>query len=174
MFIAAIAPLSLLPYLKIVGGLALLYIAAKLPSPDEPARTETEAAGHLWRAVGIIAVADVVMSLDNVIAIAAVADGDLTLLALGLGLSIPVIVAGAALIVTLLDRFPLLIWPGAALLGWMVGGVIATDPVPRGYLTEAFGGSVAHEAEFASAAAGVAVARIGGGLWPQSKRESEV
>lgn len=71
------------------------------------------------------------MSLDNVIAIAAVADGDLTLLALGLGLSIPLIVAGAALIVTLLDRFPLLIGAGAALLGWIVGGVIATDPVPR-------------------------------------------
>jgi len=173
-FTAAIAPLLLLPYLKIVGGLALLYIAAKLLLPDEPARTETEAAEHLWRAVGIIVVADVVMSLDNVIAIAAVADGDLTLLTLGLALSVPLIVAGAALIVTLLDRFPLLIWAGAALLGWIAGEVIATDPVPRGYLTEAFGGSVARAVEYASAAAGIAVALIGGGLWRQSKRESDV
>lgn len=83
------------------------------------------------------------MSLDNVIATVAVADGDLTLLALGLALSIPLIVAGAALIVTLLDRSPLLIWAGAALLGWIAGGVIAADPVLRGYLTEAFSRSVA-------------------------------
>jgi len=173
-FTGAISPLLLLPYLKIAGGLALLYIAAKLLLPDEPAGTETEAAEHLWRAVGIIAVADVVMSLDNLIAIAAVADGDLVLLVLGLALSIPLIVAGAALIVMLLDRFPLLIWAGAALLGWIGGGVIATDPALRGYLLDVLGAPHARAVEYAAAAAGVAIALIGGGLWRQSKRESDV
>ena len=69
------------------------------------------------------------MSLDNVIAIAAAADGNMALLVLGLAISIPLIVAGAALIMSLLDRFPMLVWAGAALLGWIAGEVIATDPV---------------------------------------------
>ena len=77
----------------------------------------------------IVAVADIIMSLDNVIAIAAAAGGNMALLVLGLAISIPLIVAGAALIMALLDRFPILVWAGAALLGWIVGEVIATDPV---------------------------------------------
>jgi len=173
-FTALIAPLLLLPYLKIAGGLALLYIAAKLVVPEEADRTKTEAAEHLWRAVGIIAVADIVMSLDNVIAIVAAAGGDWILLVLGLAISIPVVVGGAAAIVALLDRFPVLIWAGAALLGWVAGGVIATDPVTRGYLVHAYGVPVAKTAEYASAAAGVVVALTAGGLWRRAKQESDV
>ena len=90
---------------------------------------------HLWRAIRIVAVADIIMSLDNVIAIAAAAGGNLALLVFGLAISIPLIVAGAALIMALLDRFPILIWAGAALLGWIAGEVIATDPVAEGFLT---------------------------------------
>ena len=129
-FTGIVASLMLLPYLKLVGGLALFYIAAKLLVPDEPDDDgEVEAVEHLWRAVRIVAVADIIMSLDNVIAIAAAAGGNMALLILGLAISIPLIVAGAALIMALLDRFPILIWAGAALLGWIVGEVIATDPV---------------------------------------------
>lgn len=173
-FTALIAPLLLLPYLKVVGGLLLLYIAAKLLVPEEADRTETEAAEHLWRAVSIIVVADIVMSLDNVIAIAAAAGGNWVLLVLGLAVSIPVVVAGAAGIVALLDRFPLLIWAGTALLGWVAGGVIATDPVTRGYLIHAFGVPVAKAAEYASAATGVLIALMAGGVWRRSKQESDV
>ncbi len=127
-FVGVIAQLMLLPYLKLVGGAALLVIAAKLVVPDDPDKDEIQAAAHLWRAVMIIVVADIVMSLDNIIAIAAIAQGNLLLLVIGLAVSIPLIMAGAALITVLLDRFPILIWAGSALLGWVAGGVIATDP----------------------------------------------
>ena len=80
---------------------------------------------HLWRAVRIVAVADIIMSLDNVIAIAAAAEGNFALILIGLAISIPLIVAGAALIMSLLERFPILVWAGAALLGWIVGETIA-------------------------------------------------
>ena len=83
----------LLPYLKLVGGAALLVIAAKLVVPDDPDKDEVQAAAHLWRAVMIIAVADIVMSLDNIIAIAAIAQGNLLLLIIGLAVSIPLIMA---------------------------------------------------------------------------------
>ncbi|HEX5210552.1 MAG TPA: TerC family protein [Pseudolabrys sp.] len=173
-FTGMIASLLLLPYLKIAGGLALFYIATKLLLPDVPDKTETEAVEHLWRAVRTVVVADIVMSLDNVIAIAAASGGDWTLLVLGLAISIPLIVAGAALIVSLLDRFPILVWAGAALLGWIAGEVIATDPVAAGYLTQAYGASVAHMAEYASAAAGAALVLAVGGLWRRFRLESEV
>ena len=173
-FTAIIAPLLLLPYLKIAGGVALLYIAAKLAVPDEPDTTETAAAEHLWRAVAIIAVADVVMSFDNVVAIAAAAGDDLVLIVIGLALSVPLIVAGAALITNLLDRFPILIWGGAALLGWVAGGVIATDPVIWNRLIHGYGAHRAHLVEYAAASAGVVVALAAGWLWRRSRQESEV
>src|SRR5665647_1396964 len=115
-FTGVVASLMLLPYLKIVGGLALFYIAAKLLVPDDPEEGEAEAAEHLWRAVRIVAIADIIMSLDNVIAIAAAAGGNMALLVIGLAVSIPLIVAGAALIMSLLDRFPILVWAGGCFL----------------------------------------------------------
>jgi YjbE family integral membrane protein len=172
-FTGVIASLMLLPYLKIVGGLALFYIAAKLLVPDEPDRSETEAVEHLWRAVRIVAVADVIMSLDNVIAIAAAAGGDMTLMVLGLAISIPLIVAGAALIMSLLDRYPILVWAGAALLGWIVGEVIATDPVVSRYLIGTYGGSIAHTVEYTAAATGAVLVIVVGWLWRRSRQEVE-
>ena len=168
-FTGVVASLMTLPYLKIAGGLALFYIAAKLLVPDDPDESETEAVAHLWRAVRIVAIADIIMSLDNVIAIAAAAGGNMALLVLGLAISIPLIVGGAAAIMTLLDRFPILVWAGAALLGWIVGEVIATDPVTREYLVHAYGVAVAHTVEYASAAAGAVLVLIVGGLWRQHK-----
>ncbi len=95
-FVGVIARLMLLPYLHLIGGLALLVIAAKLIVPDEPDRSgDPGRFGHLLRAVMIIAVADIVMSLDNVIAIAALAQGNLLLLIIGLAVSIPLIMVGA-------------------------------------------------------------------------------
>lgn len=175
-FTGVVASLMLLPYLKIAGGLALFYIAAKLLVPDDPDHDETEAVQHLWRAVRIVAVADIIMSLDNVIAIAAAAGGNVALLVIGLAVSIPLIVAGAALIMSLLDRFPILVWAGAALLGWIVGEVIATDPVVAGYLIRAYGASTAHTVEYVAAAVGAVLVLVVGGLWRRSKVpvESEV
>jgi YjbE family integral membrane protein len=94
-FTGVVASLMLLPYLKLIGGLALFYIAAKLLVPEDPDEDQTEAVEHLWRAVRIVAIADIIMSLDNVIAIAAAAQGNMALLVLGLAISIPLIVAGA-------------------------------------------------------------------------------
>ena len=168
-FTGVVASLMLLPYLKIVGGLALLYIAAKLLVPDDPQEDGTEAVDHLWRAVRIVAVADIIMSLDNVIAIAAAAGGNLALLVLGLAISIPLIVAGAALIMALLDRFPILIWAGAALLGWIAGEVIATDPVAASYLVNSYGVSVAHSVEYAAAGIGAGLVLGAGAGWRRMK-----
>jgi YjbE family integral membrane protein len=126
-FTGIVATLMVLPYLKLVGGLALLVIAAKLLVPEDEGEAVT-AGTSLWHAVRIVVIADIIMSLDNVIAVAAAADGQLPLLILGLAISIPMIIAGAALIMLVLDRFPILVWLGATLLGWIAGDVIATDP----------------------------------------------
>jgi YjbE family integral membrane protein len=157
-FTGAVATLMLLPYVKIVGGVALFYIAAKLLVPDDP--RDRGAGRHVWHAVYIVAVADIIMSLDNVIAIAAAAEGNMALLVLGLAISIPLIVAGAALIMALLDRFPILIWAGAALLGWIAGEVIATDPVI---------GGLPHRTIYAASAVGALLVLIIGGLWRRAK-----
>jgi YjbE family integral membrane protein len=169
-FTVFVAALMTLPWLKIVGGIALFYIASKLLVPEDPDEDETEAAEHLWRAVRIVAVADIIMSLDNVIAIAAAAQGNTALLVIGLGVSIPLIVAGAALIMTLLDRFPILVWAGAGLLGWIVGEVIATDPVVLTYLVEHFGETVAHRVEIACACVGVVLVLLVGGMWRRARQ----
>jgi len=132
-FAGLISTLMLLPYVKIAGGLALLWVAVKLLMPSEGADDGTPASDNLWRAVKLIAIADVVMSLDNVIAVAAAADGSLALLVFGLGISIPAIVAGANIIMAMLNYFPLVIWGGVALLGWIAGDVIASDPAVAEY-----------------------------------------
>ncbi|GMO18377.1 MULTISPECIES: TerC family protein [unclassified Bradyrhizobium] len=127
-FTGIVATLMELPYLKLIGGLALIVIAAKLLVPEHDDDDDVDAASHLWQAVQIVVVADIVMSLDNVIAVAAAANGSVPLLILGLAISVPLIVAGAALIMALLEKLPVLVWAGAALLGWIAGEVIATDP----------------------------------------------
>jgi len=140
-FTGIVATLMALPYLKLVGGIALLVIAAKLLVPDEE-EEGIESASHLWAAVQIVVVADIVMSLDNVIAVAAAANGSVPLLILGLAISIPLIVAGAALIMALLNRLPILVWAGATLLGWIAGDVIATDPALEPFLKHVLDGQM--------------------------------
>jgi YjbE family integral membrane protein len=172
-FTVLFARLMVLPYVNLIGGLALLYIAAKLLVPADREKDQVEAAANLWRAVRTVAVADVIMSLDNTIAIVVAARGNLALLVIGLVLSIPIILAGAALIMTLLDRFPILVWAGAALLGWIAGDIIAIDPAVSGYLTAELGEKVAQQIEIASAAAGaVLVIAMGGFLRRRGKSKS--
>ena len=113
-----------LPWLKLVGGFLLLWIAIKLLIQDETDEADIKSSDNLWGAVRTVAIADVVMSLDNVLAIAAAAKGNTGLIIFGLAISIPLIVAGATLIMALLTRFPVLVWAGAALLGWIAGELI--------------------------------------------------
>ena len=153
-FTGIVVTLMELPYLKLVGGLALIVIAAKLLVPDQEDE-DVESAPHLWAAVQIVVVADIVMSLDNVIAVAAAANGSVPLLILGLAISIPLIVAGAALILALLTRLPFLVWAGAALLGWIAGEVIATDPAVHPGLHRVLDGGIALNLDATSAIFGV-------------------
>lgn len=169
-FTAIVAHLLMLPYLKLAGGLALLYIAVRLLLPENADKDEVEATAHLWRAVRIVLVADIIMSFDNILAVAAVARGNLALLAIGLTISIPVIVAGAALIMALLDRFPILTWAGAALLGWLAGSVMLADPAVSGYVATVLGESLVGPAALAASGAGAALVVVIGGLWRQTRR----
>jgi YjbE family integral membrane protein len=129
-FTGVVSVLMTLPYLKLVSAIALLWIAIKLLAPQAHDAEDTpEAIEDLWRAVRLVVVANIVMSLDNVIAVAAVAKGDYVLLTLGLVVSIPIVIAGSAIILALLERFPILIWGGAAVLGWVAGEIFASDQV---------------------------------------------
>src|SRR3954466_11887400 len=162
-FTGIVASLMELAYLKLVGGLALIVIAAKLLVPEEEDEDGVQSASHLWAAIQIVVVADIVMSLDNVIAVAAAANGSVPLLVLGLAISIPLIVAGAALIMALLTRLPILVWAGAALLGWIAGEVIATDPAVAPVLHRLFDGRLGTGLDAMLAVVGVAPRFAGGG-----------
>ena len=132
-FTIAVVSLLNIPFLKLVGGLLLLWIGVKLiiDETDEASVAESDT---VWNAVRTIALADMVMSLDNVIAIAAAARGSIALIIFGLVLSVPLIIFGATLIITLLQRAPALVWAGAGLLGWVAGGLVVTDPAVHALL----------------------------------------
>jgi YjbE family integral membrane protein len=162
-FTLVVAEAMQYPFLKLVGGLLLLWIAVKLLVPEDEDGGKIEAAENLWRAVRIVAIADIVMSLDNVIAIAASAEtaaarldpahADVikaTLIVFGLATSVPMIVAGSALLMALLDRFPILVWGGAGLLGWVAGEIMIKDPVAANVL----GDALAHSLHLWAAGAG--------------------
>lgn len=154
-----IATLMELPYLKIIGGIALLYVATKLLLPESEDGTDVKTTDRLWSAIRVVMIADIVMSLDNMIAVAAAANGSLLLLAIGLSLSIPLIVTGAAIITAILNRLPILVWAGAALLGWIAGEVIVSDPAIASRLAEPF------EVTWFYAAIGASLVLLIGGIW---------
>lgn len=134
-FVLIVDLLLQVPYLKLIGGLLLLWIGVKLVQGEEEHGDGVKAEGSLWGAIRTIIIADAVMSLDNAIAIAAAAHGDTTLIVLGLLISIPLIIFGAAIIMLLLNRFPIIVVAGGALLGYIAGEVIATDPAYAERLT---------------------------------------
>lgn len=124
-----------LPWLKLGGGLLLLWIGIKLMLPeDSHGEGDIAAADNLWGAVKTIIVADLVMSIDNVIAVAGAAHGSLSLLIFGLAVSIPLIVWSSQLMLKLMDRFPIVVSGGAALLGWVAGSMIAHDAIVKPWL----------------------------------------
>jgi YjbE family integral membrane protein len=129
----AVALLAL-PWLKIVGSLLLFWIGIKLliPEDEDP---DIKAHEHLMSAIKTILIADLVMSLDNVIAVAAAAGGNVVLLVLGLAISIPLVIFGATLLIKLMERFPIIITIGAALIGWVAGEMLVADLALKGSLS---------------------------------------
>jgi len=171
-----------LPWLKLVGGILLLWIAIKLLIQDEADEASIESADNLWGAVRTVAIADIVMSLDNVLAIAAAAKGNTGLIVFGLAISIPLIVAGATLIMALLTRYPILVWAGAGLLGWIAGELIVSDNTVLLHLQDWNPGLLVPDAEAALgvkpgpllhyAASGLATALVLAWGWLMLRRRS--
>jgi len=150
------------PYLKLAGALLLLWIGIQLMLPHEKdGGSVGQTASHLAAAVRTILVADLVMSLDNVIAVAAAAHGDFVLLTLGLAISIPLIIFGSTALLKLMDRFPLIINLGAGLLGYVAGEMLLSEPVLAVYVQ----GRLAHLA----IPWGGAAVELAAGTWISSK-----
>lgn len=156
------AKLLLLPWLKVVGALLLLYIGISLLTPEGDDNGDAKEYGSLFAAIRTILVADLVMSLDNVVAVAAAAHGDTLLLILGLAISIPLVIFGSTLLLKVIERLPIIVWLGAALLGFIAGEMLVSDPA----LTESvnnFSGSVqtsVHQLGLAAGAIGAVIVLV--------------
>ncbi len=129
------AKLLALSFLQIIGGLLLLWIGLQLLGEEEGDEGESKEYGSMFAAVRTILIADLVMSLDNVIAVAAAAKGSTVLLIIGLAISIPLVIFGATLMVKLMERFPIIITLGAALIGWVAGETIVSDNILKDVAT---------------------------------------
>ena len=160
-----------IPYLKIVGALLLLWIGIKLLIPEpEDAHGTIEGSDKLWAAVRTVIVADFVMSLDNVIAIAGAAETageghQMPLVIFGLLVSVPIIVWGSQLVIKLMDRFPIVITLGGMLLGWIAGSMLITDPAVKDYLAP-YMGWLSYVAPLAGA-----LLVLAAGKWQSSRRK---
>ena len=134
--IAVVTQLLLIPFLQTIGGLILIWIATKLLRQDAGDGKEQKArqVTTIWEAMGIIIVADLIMSLDNVLAVAATAHGDLTLVLFGIGLSIPIVICGSSLLARLMDRYPWIVWLGGGVLGWVAGELMVGDSIVRAWI----------------------------------------
>ncbi len=127
------AKLLALSFLQIVGGCLLLWIGYQLLTGEEEGDEDSKASGGMMAAIRTILIADLVMSLDNVIAVAAAAQGDMVLLVLGLAISIPLVIFGSTLMIKLMERFPVIVTLGAALIGWVGGETIVNDNLLHNY-----------------------------------------
>jgi YjbE family integral membrane protein len=155
------------PYLKLIGAVLLLWIAVKLLVPEEDAGEGIESSANLITAIKTILIADLVMSLDNVIGVAAAAKGSMLLLVLGLLISIPLVIFGATVLMRLMERFPVIITVGAAILGWVSGEMAVTDPVLAEWVNQN-----AHWLHWIGPAAGAAlVVVIGKAIAARAKKE---
>jgi len=128
-FTFAVRRLLDVPWLKLAGGMILFFIAVRLLLRNEVEDDDIKSGANVWEALKIVAIADIVMSLDNVLAIAGAAGGDMNLIIVGLIISIPLVIFGSAILTWLMAHLPILVWAGAALLGWVAGNLLATDAV---------------------------------------------
>lgn len=150
------AELLLMPWLKTVGALLLVYIGVSLLKPEGEEEGEAKQYNSLWAAIRTILVADLVMSLDNVVAVAAAAHGNVPLLIIGLAISIPLVIFGSTLLLKVIERLPVIVWLGAALLGFIAGEMLVSDPALTGTVGD-FSSSMhtsAHSLAMAAGAAG--------------------
>ncbi|MFZ4478316.1 MAG: TerC family protein [Rhodoferax sp.] len=162
------AKLLEMSYLQVVGGLLLLWIGVQLLSEEEEEDGDSKEHGSLMAAVRTILIADLVMSLDNVIAVAAAAKGSMVLLVLGLAISIPLVIFGSTLMIKLMERFPIIVTLGAALIGWVGGETIVSDVALKEMLADN------HWVHYAAAAAGAGlVLLLGRMLRHRKSRESQ-
>lgn len=159
LFVGIISMLLRVPLLRLVGGLLLIWIAYRLVRPVEDAEDGTRHAATFWESVWIIVVADITMSLDNVLAVAAAAHGDMLLVTLGIGMSVPIVVWGSGVLAGLMNRYPWIIWAGGGLLGYVAGDMLLEDPLVIEWL-----GAVGPALEYPVPGA-LAVALAGVGWW---------
>ena len=165
-----------LPYLKLIGAVLLVYIGVTLLLPeDESEGGDDGAKSGMAAAVRTILIADLVMSLDNVIAVAAAAKGSTVLLVLGLAISIPLVIFGSTLLLKVIERFPLIVWLGAGLLGFIAGEIAVGDPAIHAW-TESLAQSLGmshHGLGTAAGLAGVVVVLAIGKAFLMRKRGHE-
>lgn len=160
------AKLLELSFLQIVGGCLLLWIGLQLLTSHEDEEGASKGTGSMMAAIRTILIADLVMSLDNVIAVAAAAGGNMLLLILGLAISIPLVIFGSTLMIKLMERFPIIVILGAGLIGWVGGETIMNDKLLHDFVA-------ANPAlHYVAAAAGAALV-VGVGLWVQKRNAAK-
>ena len=155
-----------LPYLKLIGAALLIWIAIQLLLPEGESEDGAQSSSNMMAAIKTILIADLVMSLDNVIGVAAAAKGDVTLLVIGLAISIPLVIFASTLLLTLMSRFPIIITIGAALLGWVAGEMAISDPAVKDWVDA--NAAVLHYLAPALGAIGVVLV----GKWLASRAEA--
>lgn len=160
-----VAQLLSLPFVKLVGGLLIVWVALKLFGGEDDGRRSERKAGSVWEAVKLIVVADITMSVDNMLAVGGASHGNLFLLLFGLGLSIPFIVFASEMLSQLMGRFPIILYAGAAVLGRVSAEMVLTDP----FVVSGLGSS--HTLLYAGEAA-MAAAIVAYG-WLRSRRAPE-
>ena len=158
------AKLLELSFLQVIGGCLLLWIGYQLLTGGDEDEGESKGTGSMVAAIRTILIADLVMSLDNVIAVAATAQGNMVLLILGLAISIPLVIFGSTLMIKLMERFPVIVILGAGLIGWVGGETIMNDKLLHGFVEAS---PVLH---YVAAAAGAALV-VGLGLWLQKRNQ---
>ena len=165
LFVGIVSVLFRVPFLKLAGGLLLVWIAVKLVQPEGESGESTRHGASYWEAVWIILVADVTMSLDNVLAIAAAARGDMLLVGVGIASSLPLVVWGSGLLAGLMNRYVFIIWLGGGILGYVAAEMVLEDPIVSARL-----GGLRHVLELTvPLALGAAVAALG---WLMSSRHA--
>ena len=170
LFVGVVSALFRIPLLRLGGGLLLVWIAVKLVQPEGESGEIARHGSSYWEAVWIILVADVTMSLDNVLAIAAAARGDMLLVAFGVASSLPLVVWGSGMLASLMNRYVWIIWFGGGILGYVAAEMVLEDPVVSARL-----GALAHSLQFAAPLAlGAAVAAVGWWLAWRRRQEPSV
>jgi len=165
-FTIFVTALMEVPYLKMAGGLLLFWVAYHLLKPEDDSKPDIKAASSLLGAVRTIVVADAVMALDNVVAIAAAAKGNYFLLIFGLAASIPLVVFGATVLIRMIERFPIIVTMGGALIGFIAGEVIIKDPAIMDWVD-----AHAHWLHYGAPPAGALLVIVGGRLMNRRKSE---